>query len=72
LTTPKELPLDHYIVESMVLPLAVYHLFGHPLWSDKTLFPSIEKKYKIARDLAESRTPDQGNSCNLVGTPRGY
>ena len=72
LSTPVELPLDHYIIESMVLPLAVYHLSEHPLWADKSNLARVKEKYAIARKQAEERVQDLASSDNLCGTPRGW
>lgn len=72
LTVPQALSLDSYIVESTVLPMAVYHLTEHPLWASKSNFKMVQAKYQGARKMAMDRTPDQGSSINLVGTPRGF
>jgi len=72
LIVPVELSLDHYIVESMVLPMAVKRLMPHPLWRDKTLNAAVMDDYRVAMRMTEARTPDQASSQNFCGTPPGY
>lgn len=72
LTVPVQLPLDNFIVESMVLPMAVYHMTEHPLWADNKNFARVAEKYQKAIKLTKGRAPDQGSSANKCGTPRRY
>lgn len=72
LIMPQPLSLDAYVVESTVLPMAVYHLTEHPLWANKDAIKKVGDKYLAAKKMAKDRTPDQGASVNFVGTPRGW
>lgn len=72
LTTPVNLALDWYIVESMVLPMAAKRLMTHPLWRDPKINKSVDDDYKTAVGLTLARTSDQGASNHFCGTPAGW
>lgn len=72
LTVPIHLPVDDLVVESTLLPMAIYYLRDHPLWADKANAKSVQDGYDKAKRMVESRVSDKGPGTNVCYTPRNW